>query len=199
MTKILFATNNRGKINEAREILSGVTLLTPADLPVTLPEVPETADTFVGNAMLKAQSAAEVMLRVDRDIWVLSEDSGLEVDVLKGLPGVHSARFAGPHATDADRNRRLLEMLQGVPEEKRTARYRCVCVLLDPKNPDAPHVTQGTCEGRIAESPVGDGGFGYDPIFYVPSIQMTFGQAAAEVKHQLSHRGAALRLLATSL
>jgi XTP/dITP diphosphohydrolase len=120
----------------------------------------------------------------------LADDSGLEVDALGGEPGVHSKRWAG-EVNDEERNRLLLERLAGVPDERRTARYRCVIALAEPGRETA--TVQGVCEGRIAQEPRGTNGFGYDPLFFVPELNQTFGQVEPEVKNRLSHRGRAAR------
>jgi len=132
----------------------------------------------------------------------LADDSGLEVDALDGRPGVYTRRYAGPDATDTENNARLLEELEGVPAERRTARYRCVLAFLDPEGPEAPVLRDGTFEGRIARHPRGEGGFGYDPIFEPagePPEGRTVGQMSAREKHALSHRGQAARAMAAYL
>jgi XTP/dITP diphosphohydrolase len=183
--KILVATHNPGKVREYREIL--------ADLPVEVTyldaegitlEVEETGATFAENALLKATAYARVS-----GLWTWADDSGLVVDALDGAPGVYSSRYAGPGATDADRYRRLLDALTGVPWDRRTARFRCTVALATPDG-DARTV-DGACEGVIAFGPAGSNGFGYDPVFYFPELGATMAQLDPEVKNRISHRGRA--------
>lgn len=189
--KLLFATRNRGKLRELGELLAlpGVALVSLEDVP-PFPETEETGSTFSENAVAKAREAARFT-----GLPSLADDSGLEVDALGGAPGVRSARFAGPGATDAQRNALLLEKLAGVETTRRTARFRCALAFVDPASPDAPLVTEGVCEGRILDAPRGKGGFGYDPLFFVESLGQTFAEATAEQKHALSHRGRAMRAM----
>ena len=193
---ILFATRNRGKLDELRALLGaeGFRLLGLADLGAPPPEVEETGRTFVENALLKARAASRAS-----SLPCVADDSGLEVDALGGRPGVHSARYAGPGASDAERVARLLAELQGIPPADRTARFRCAVAYVRPDDPEHPLVCEGSCEGRILDAPRGQGGFGYDPVFFVAEIGQTFAEAAAAVKNQLSHRGAAMRQLAAHL
>jgi XTP/dITP diphosphohydrolase len=156
-----------------------------ADVPgASLPE--ETGATYVENALIKARAAARTTGAV-----ALGDDSGIEVDALGGGPGLHSARWGGPDLDDAGRNALLLERLRGVPAERRTARYRCVIAVVEPHGRE--RVVEGTVEGRIAEALHGAGGFGYDPLFFYPPFNCTFGEVAAERKHRVSHRGIAAR------
>ena len=151
-----------------------------------VPEVEETGSTFLENALLKARAVAAAT-----GCLALADDSGLEVDALNGAPGVRSARFAGPGADDAERNRRLLQMLQGVPPERRTARYVAAIAIADPAG--EARTTAATCEGAIAPSPRGEGGFGYDPIFLLPDRGLTMAEISPEEKNRISHRGRALQ------
>jgi XTP/dITP diphosphohydrolase len=150
-----------------------------------VPEVEETGATFAENAELKARAAAEWS-----GLWALADDSGLEVDALHGGPGVHSNRFAGPNTTEAQRNRRLLELLQDVPPSRRTARYRAVIAVAAPDG--RVWLSEGACEGVILESPRGEGGFGYDPLFFFPQLDRTMAEISPEVKNRVSHRARAL-------
>jgi XTP/dITP diphosphohydrolase len=185
---LVFATRNKGKLRELRQLLSldDVDLLSLDDLP-EVPEVKETGETFAENAAIKAREVMEAT-----GLPALADDSGLEVDALDGAPGVHSARYAGPGATDRDRFELLLRNLQGVPDEERTARFRCVVAFADPEQPDHVELREGSCEGRILHAPRGQGGFGYDPVFYVEELDQTFAEAAPEDKNRLSHRGRAM-------
>lgn len=197
--RLLLASRARHKVRELKELLDlpDVVLLTPDDAGLTGEPV-EDADSFAGNARIKARFYA-----ARAGLPTLADDSGLEVDALGGRPGVYTRRYAGPDATDAQNNARLLEELEGIPPERRSARYHCVLAFLDPT---APHPTEilrhGTFEGRIALAPRGDGGFGYDPIFEPvaePPGGRTVGQMSAAEKHALSHRGQAARAMAVYL
>jgi XTP/dITP diphosphohydrolase len=196
--RLVFATRNRGKLRELRQLLTpgefplGVELLGLDDIEV--PEIPETGQTFAENAAAKARGVMEAT-----GLPALADDSGLEVDALDGAPGVHSARYAGPGASDADRIALLLQDLAGVPAERRGARFRCVVAFVDPADPGRVGLHEGSCEGRILETPRGSGGFGYDPVFYVEELGQTFAEAPAEQKNRLSHRGRAMRRLVAEL
>ncbi len=187
--KLVFATRNQGKLKELRQLLSleGLEIISLDQLP-DAPEIEETGETFADNAALKARGIMEAT-----GLPALADDSGLEVDALGGAPGVHSARYAGPGATDADRVELLLKNLSSVEPERRTARFRCVVAFADPEQPG--HVTfhGGSCEGRILDHTRGSGGFGYDPVFFVEELGQTFAEAPADKKNQISHRGQAMR------
>jgi XTP/dITP diphosphohydrolase len=197
--RLLLATRARHKARELQELLDlpGVTLLTPDDVGLEGEPV-EDADSFAGNAEIKARYYAE-----RSGLPTLADDSGLEVDALGGRPGVYTRRYAGPDASDDENNARLLEELAGLPAERRTARYHCVLAFLDPADRGAVAVLRhGTFEGRIATQARGDGGFGYDPIFEPASEApggRTVGQMRADEKHALSHRGKAARAMAEYL
>ncbi len=182
---LLIATGNPGKVREYDELLAGlpISCIGPADLGIAL-DIDESGDTYQENATLKALAFARASGRV-----TLADDSGLEVDALSGRPGVRSARYGGPGMGDADRWKLLLQELEGVPREARTARFRCAIVLATP----AGEVTavEGSCEGRITFEPAGDNGFGYDPVFFVLKENLTMAQLPSEVKNRISHRGRA--------
>jgi XTP/dITP diphosphohydrolase len=185
--RLIVATLNRAKGRELLELLGDVpwevSLL--ADVPgATLPE--ETGSTYADNALIKARAGARAT-----GATALADDSGIEVDALDGGPGLYSARWGGHDVDDAGRNALMLERLRGVPTARRTARYRCVIAIVDPDGRE--RVVEGSCEGRIAEAPRGDGGFGYDPIFFFPPLNATFGEVPAKDKHAVSHRGIAAR------
>jgi XTP/dITP diphosphohydrolase len=186
--KLLIATRNPGKAREYREILSGlpleVTYLQAEGITV---EVEETGATFAENAVQKALAYAKAS-----GLWTWADDSGLEVDALNGAPGVYSARYAGPSASDADRRRKLLNALAGVPWKERTARFRCVIALVTPQG-DA-RTAEGICEGVIAFGSAGDNGFGYDPVFYLPDQGATMAQLPSDEKNRISHRGRAAQV-----
>jgi len=155
-------------------------------------EVEETGHTFTENAVLKATTYARAS-----GLWTWADDSGLEVDALDGAPGVYSARYGGSGASDADRYRKLLDALTGVPWARRTARFRCVVALATPDGD--MQTADGACEGIIAFGPVGSNGFGYDPVFYLPDRGLTMAQLSAEDKNETSHRGRAARAAETLL
>ncbi len=156
-------------------------------------ELREDGVTFVENALAKARQAARAT-----GLPAIADDSGLEVDALDGAPGVYSARYAGPGADDDRNNAKLLEALRGVPPARRTARFRCVAVFVDPAR-GLELVREGACEGEILEAPRGDDGFGYDPLFFVPTVGRTMAELPLEEKNRLSHRAAAFRALADAL
>jgi XTP/dITP diphosphohydrolase len=185
---LVLGTANRKKGLELAGLVAplGIRVLTLADFPNAL-EVDETGDTFEANARLKAVQQAKHLGQ-----WVLADDSGLAVDALGGAPGVYSARFAGPNATDEDNNRTLLEKLVGVPLERRTAHYVCHVTLANPAGAIVAEAEDYCC-GRILEVEHGKGGFGYDPMFEVIEYHRTFGQLSPEVKACLSHRARAMR------
>lgn len=186
--ELLLATNNRHKIAELRELLRGlrdVTLRAPAELGIAL-DVPEDAPTYVGNATAKALAFAR-----KGGLVALADDSGLEVGALGGEPGVHSARYAGADASDADRIALLLERLRGVPPERRDARFVCVIAVATPDG--EVRTVEDECHGRIAESPSGNAGFGYDPVFFLPDRGVTMADLTDAEKNEISHRGRAAR------
>lgn len=185
--RLLLATLNRAKARELIALLGDVpyVIVPLIDVPgATLPE--ETADTYEGNARLKARAA----MRLGGDV-ALADDSGLEVDALGGAPGVRSARFGGPGLDDAARTALLLERLRGIPPERRTARFRCVMAIVD--RTGRARTVEGAVEGRIAEAPRGGGGFGYDPVFVHPASGRTFAELTESEKSTLSHRALAAR------
>jgi XTP/dITP diphosphohydrolase len=186
MLKLVLATNNAGKKKEIQEILMGlpIELALAGDFP-GCPDSKEPYDTYLENAEDKARLVAEYT-----GCWALADDSGLEVDFLKGRPGVLSARFAGQGVSYEDNFRKVLRELEGVPEERRGALFRCQMVLRSPQGEQ--FVTEGTLEGRITEKPLGEGGFGYDPIFFLPEEGKTLAQMTLEKKNSLSHRRRAL-------
>ena len=196
LRRILLGTKNARKLAELRDILArakvDVTVVPLDEVRGDLAAPEETGTTFEENAKLKALHYAR-----KTGLVALADDSGLEVDALGGAPGVHSARFAGEDATDEENNRKLLAALEGVPEVMRTARFRCVIALADPDG--VALTTSGTVEGRILEEPSGEGGFGYDPLFFHEPFACTFAEVDAARKADVSHRGQALRRLAREL
>lgn len=196
MIELLVGTTNRGKLDEVQGYLKGLPLKTLA-LPSlgTWPAVVEDGVTYEDNALKKARTLAEYS-----GYLTLADDSGLEVDALNGAPGIYSARYCGEQGNDEKNNEKLLEDLKRVTEGKRTARFVCVLALCAPKSHGAKEWTvRESCEGRVAFSPKGQNGFGYDPIFFYPQLGKTFGEIDRETKATVSHRGKALKKLAEIL
>ncbi len=191
--QLLIATSNSGKIREIEEALLGLPI-TPrylAEFP-DLSSVEEVGETYEENAVLKALGYSSAT-----GLYALADDSGLEVDALKGKPGVRSARFGGEHASDADRTAKLLREISGYPDRERSARFVCCMAIAGNSPADSTatrvlHVSEGICEGLIAQEPLGTNGFGYDPVFIPAHYQKTFGELTPEVKATLSHRAKAL-------
>ncbi len=184
--KLVIGTRNQDKLREIRAILrdTDIQVLSVHDFE-GVPEVEETGITLEENALLKAQAVHRAT-----GYPALADDTGLEVDALGGMPGVYSSRYAGENATYADNVRKLLRALQDTPEKERTARFRCVAAFVDG---NYQVTTEGICEGVILREPRGAGGFGYDPVFYVPRIGKTFAEMPAQLKNEISHRAMALR------
>ena len=194
MQKLVIASGNKGKLRELSALLEPLDYDVHTQAEFNVPDVPETGTTFVENAIIKARHAPELT-----GLAAVADDSGIEVDALDGAPGVYSARFSAPNATDEKNNTLLVEKLRDVPEELRTARYRAVIVYMKHAKDPSPIICEGSWEGRIVLTPVGEGGFGYDPYFFVPTHSCTSAELSAEVKNSLSHRGQALRELVKKL
>ncbi len=194
MKKIVLASGNPGKVREFNEMLAGLGFEVLAQGEFAVPEIEETGLSFVENAILKARNAA-----MHTGLPALADDSGLEVDALQGAPGIYSARYSGPDSSDAKNVDKLLAALQHVPEAERTARFQCLIVYLRHPSDPTPLIAQGSWEGRIAFARSGSGGFGYDPVFWVPELGRSVAQLNAEEKNSRSHRGQALRRLLASL
>lgn len=192
--KLVLASGNRGKLAEFQQLLGDVGFDVVPQTELQVPDAEETGLSFVENAILKARNAAKFC-----GLPALADDSGLEVDVLHGAPGIYSARFAGPGASDADNNRKLLDTLREVPPAQRTARFRCVLVFMRHGTDPSPLICAGTWEGLILDAPRGDQGFGYDPLFFVPDQNLTAAQLPAALKNRISHRGQALAKLLLAL
>lgn len=194
MSKVVLATGNQGKVREMSALLAefGLEVLPQSDF--NLVEAEETGTTFIENAIIKAKHAAELT-----GLPAIADDSGLAVDALQGVPGIYSARYAGVDASDRDNLLKLLGALKGVPTEKRTARFHCVLVYMTHAADPTPLVCHGTWDGFITEAPSGEDGFGYDPIFYVPSENCTSAELSKDRKSQLSHRGQALSKLLAAM
>ena len=184
--RVVLATNNTGKARELNAMLAELGLEVVAQSALGVSEAEETGSTFAENAVLKARNAA-----VQTGLPALADESGLEVDALGGAPGLYSARYAGPKANDTDNLNKLLTEMQGLPEAKRSARFRCALAWLP--EPDAlPMLFEAAWEGRILESPRGKNGFGYDPVFFVPAENCSSAELPPAEKNRLSHRGQAL-------
>ncbi len=198
MLKVLIASNNAHKHQELREIFalyaSPVEFIAPRDIGLDL-EPAETADTYVGNAQLKARAFAQAVATRNTGLWVMADDSGLEVDALAGRPGIHSSRYH-QQAPNGDGCQALLKEMAGVPEEQRTARFRAVIALIAPDGNE--YVFEGVCEGHIGHEKLGANGFGFDPVF-VTDDGRTMAELPAEAKHRISHRGVAARQAAEFL
>ncbi len=190
LKKIVIASNNEGKIREFKKILEpmGFTVFSSKDFP-ELEEVEETGSSFQENALIKAKYVAE-----KTNIIALADDSGLEVTALQGRPGIYSARYSGEKATDQSNNEKLLMELEETGDGDRRAKYVCALALYDPENKSG-EVVEGICEGRILKEGRGDGGFGYDPLFFLDALNKTFAEIPLEIKNKISHRGKALEKL----
>lgn len=191
--KVVLATRNKGKVKEFNKLFAelgweGISL----DAFEGVPEVVEDGDTFEANALKKAVTISTYL-----NMPAVGDDSGLEVDALGGRPGVYSARYSGENASDEANWRKLLGELADVPDEQRTARFRCVLALVEPGR--EPVVAAGSCEGVIAREPKGTNGFGYDPVFYLPQQKKMMAELTSEDKNQISHRAMAMQNLLTTL
>ena len=192
--KIVLASSNAGKLREFNQLLGGLQLEVVPQSQFNVADAEETGLTFVENAILKARNAAQ-----HTGLPALADDSGLEVDALHGAPGIYSARYAGAGASDADNLKKLLEALKDVPKQNRGARFQCVLVYLRHALDPTPLICQGRWEGRILPEARGSSGFGYDPVFFVPTHSLSAAELPPQTKNSLSHRGQALRQLLASL
>lgn len=192
--KIVLASNNLCKVREIGQMLAGFDMEVLPQSEFNTEEIEETGLTFVENAILKARNAAE-----HAGLPAIADDSGLEVDALNGAPGIYSARFAGADATDEQNLQKLLQDLKDVPQAERTARFQCLMVYMRHGADPTPLIFQGTWEGVITFAPKGESGFGYDPVFFVPTHNCTSAELPPETKNRLSHRGQALRALVSAL
>ena len=190
LEQLVLASGNAGKLKELAHRLEPVHIQVRAQSEFQVEPVEETGLTFVENALLKARAASQTS-----GLPALGDDSGLVVDALKGQPGIYSARFAGPDASDDDNNKLLLEKLEGVPDERRTAAFYCCLVMLQHARDPAPVVVTGTWHGHILKAPQGDNGFGYDPLFYDNQLGASAAELPLVEKSRVSHRGKALAKL----
>lgn len=203
--KIIFATGNENKLREIREIMGDLAeeVISMKEAGVYV-DADETGSTFAENAQIKAQACADLVRKKfpGQDIIVMADDSGLVIDALGGEPGIYSARYLGHDTPYPEKNRRILERLADIPEEKRTARFVCAVAAVVMRGGNASPetlVTQETMEGRIAYEIAGENGFGYDPIFYLPQYGKTSAEISPEEKNAISHRGKALRAMREKL
>ncbi|MDO6748092.1 RdgB/HAM1 family non-canonical purine NTP pyrophosphatase [Gilvimarinus sp. 1_MG-2023] len=194
MQTIVLASSNPGKLKEFNQLLAGVGFAVKPQSDYNVSDADETGLSFVENAILKARNACRAT-----GLPALADDSGIEVDALNGRPGIYSARFAGIGASNASNNEQLLRELENVAEQDRTARYQCVLVYMRHAEDPTPIICQGSWEGRILSAPAGDGGFGYDPLFYVPTHKCAAAELSKDEKGKISHRAAALKLLLAQL
>jgi XTP/dITP diphosphohydrolase len=192
--RIVLASNNPGKVREISQLLAPLKLDVVAQAELGVAEIEETGLTFVENAILKARNTAS-----HTGLAAIADDSGLEVDALDGAPGIHSARYAGVDGNGQANITRLLRELADVPEAQRTARFQCLMVYLRHAADPTPVICQGTWEGRVLFAPRGERGFGYDPVFFVPTHNCSAAELSPDIKNQLSHRGQALRKLLQAL
>lgn len=191
---IVLASANPGKLKEFQDLLAEVQFKVQAQSALGIESVEETGLSFVENAILKARHAA---MQAGRP--ALADDSGIEVDALKGAPGIYSARFAGEGASDQDNNNKLLEQLSGLPAAERKARYQCVLVYMRHAKDPTPIICQAAWEGQILEAPLGEGGFGYDPLFWLEDLNVSAAQLDKSVKNSISHRGKAMSQLLAAI
>jgi XTP/dITP diphosphohydrolase len=191
---VVLASSNAGKLREINQLLHGLALQALPQSQFNVPDADETGLSFVENALLKARNATRHAKQP-----AIADDSGIEVDHLNGAPGIYSARYAGAGASDEQNLRKLLHELASVPEAQRGARFQCVMVYMRHEADPTPIIAQGTWEGRILTGPRGTNGFGYDPIFFVPTHQCSSAELAPDIKNKLSHRGQALRSLVAAL
>ncbi len=188
MSQIVLASGNQGKLREFAQLLAplSIEILTQSELGVS--EAAETGLSFIENAIIKARNAC-----AQTGLPAIADDSGIEVDALHGAPGIYSSRYAGDEASDADNIEALLKALNGVPASERNARFQCVVVYMRHANDPTPLICQGTWHGQILSEAAGDGGFGYDPVFFVPETDCSAAELSSQQKHAISHRGQAMR------
>ncbi len=194
MQKIVLASSNPGKLKEFNQVLQSLDYEVVPQSSFDVPDADETGLSFVENAILKARHASRIS-----GLPALADDSGLEVDLLDGAPGIFSARFSGEGATDEENNNKLISMLSNFHESERTARFQCLLVFMRHAEDPTPLICQGTWEGRIILEPRGENGFGYDPLFYIPALDCCSAELEAEQKNRLSHRGQAVEKLVSRL
>ncbi|WP_020210682.1 RdgB/HAM1 family non-canonical purine NTP pyrophosphatase [Gilvimarinus chinensis] len=192
--QVVLASSNPGKLNEFQQLLANVGFEVLPQSQFNVADAAETGLSFVENAIIKARNACRTT-----GLPALADDSGIEVDYLKGQPGIYSARYSGPNATNESNNTKLLQALQGVPASERGARYQCVLVYMRHSEDPTPLICQGSWEGRILEAPTGTGGFGYDPLFFAPEHGCSAAELSKDEKGKISHRAKALQSLLSQL
>lgn len=193
MSKIVLATGNKGKVKELASLLAAHQLEIIPQSDFNVPDVAETGTTFVENAIIKARHAAKIT-----GLPAIADDSGLEVDVLNGAPGVYSARYASDindNPSDDDNTNKLLNALTNIPDDQRSARFHCVLVYMQHEHDPTPIICHGIWQGSISRTKQGDQGFGYDPVFWQNDLQLSSAQLPRDIKNKLSHRGQALAKL----
>jgi XTP/dITP diphosphohydrolase len=192
--KIVLASGNSGKLREIQAVLDEQRFTLIKQSEFNVPDVPETGTTFVENAIIKARHAAKLT-----NLPALADDSGIEVDALQGAPGVYSARYSGIHGADDANNTKLLQEMKNVAEDQRTARFQCVIVYMRHADDPMPLICEGTWEGKLLHDLSGPNGFGYDPLFYVPTHDCSSAELDPDEKNRISHRAQALQKLITQL
>ncbi len=188
--KIVLATGNLNKVKEINAIVESIPVVVLPQSQFQIKEAVETGTTFIENAIIKARNASE-----QTGLPAIADDSGIEVDALNGEPGVYSSRYSGPDSNDQKNLEKLIENIKNVPEERRSCRYWCVMVYLKHAKDPTPVVCQASWEGQLITTPMGSNGFGYDPIFWIPSQKATAAQITLEQKNSMSHRAKALKML----
>lgn len=194
MQTMVLASSNKKKLAELQNLLSDLDWQVQPQSTFNIPDAVENGASFIENAIIKARHAAQIS-----GLPALADDSGLAVDALGGNPGIYSARFAGEHGNDAANNQKLLDALIDVPEEERTAQFHCVLALVRHAEDPVPVVCHGVWQGSILRAPRGENGFGYDPLFWVPSHACSSAELSAIEKNRISHRGQAMQLLLNAL
>ena len=192
MDKLVLATQSKGKISELTALLAPIHCI--AQNQLAIPEVPETGLSFIENALIKARNASK-----HSAYPALSDDSGLVIDALQGRPGIYSARFAGPHATDTDNIQKVLQSMVGLSSDARNAYFYCAMALVRFPEDPTPVIAWGRLDGLLLEAPRGEEGFGYDPIFFIPSYAKTLAELGLNEKNRISHRAQAIRCLLAKL
>ena len=190
MQKLVFGSHNKGKFAEVKTLLADLPIQLILATELNIPDIEETGKTFIDNAIIKARNAAK-----HSGLPAIADDSGLAIDALNGAPGIYSARYAGENATDLDRINKVLNALKDVPDENRGAQFHCAIAFVKHAEDTSPIVCEGIWEGRILHQAHGNQGFGYDPIFYVPTHNCSAAELDRTIKNQISHRARALNEL----
>ena len=190
MRQVVLASSNIGKLHEIGQLLEGLDIEIVSQSDFNVPDIEETGKTFIENAILKARNATQ-----HTGLPAIADDSGIAVDVLQGNPGIYSARYAGVGASDEDNLKKLISAVKDFPEHERGARFICSMVYMHHAEDPTPVISEGIWKGRIVLKPIGENGFGYDPVFYVGSHNCTSAQLSPSIKNKLSHRGQALMQL----